>query len=265
MKKLLTTLLLFVFSLKRAQAHSNEPLVTAQKFLDHKKSTGHFSQTDVPVTILVCYQQSTLDYLLGKHPEATSSKAVSNLYLLNTRVAILGGFGVGAPNLAIKMELLIAHGAKRFVAVGTAGALMNAHPIGAFIIAPKALAEDGVAHHYLSESFAQADPALFQDWSAYAKEKNLPQFQPGSAWSFSAIFKESPAHIHRVKEKGCSLVEMEAATLYAIGQEKKVQTLSLFVISDNLTQDAWDCHIKEKKVRDNLHTLADWALNFCQP
>ncbi len=265
MKKLLTTLLIFVFSFKRAQAYSTEPIVTAQKFLDHKKSTGHFAQSDVPVNILVCYQQSTLDYLLTKHPEATKSKTISNLYILNSQVAILGGFGVGAPNLAIKMELLIAHGAKQFVAVGTAGALMDSHPIGAFVIAPKALTEDGVARHYADQPFAKADGALFQEWNLYTKKKNIPSFHSGAAWSFSAIFKESPAHITRVYDQGCSLVEMEAATLYAIGQEKKVRAISLFVISDNLTPTNWACHIKEKTVLENLHLLVDWALEFCQP
>jgi len=57
---------------------------------------------------------------------------------------------------------------------------------------------------------------------------------------------------------------MEAATLYAIGQEKGAQTLSLFVISDSITDKAWVPHIKELSVRNNLHKLADWALKFCR-
>ena len=66
----------------------------------------------------------------------------------------------------------------------------------------------------------------------------------------------------RVSKLGCSVVEKEAATLYAIGKEKKVQTLSLFVISDSLTQEEWTPRIKDQPVRDNLHQLAEWALEF---
>tara|TARA_A100001015_G_C14695515_1_gene596139 strand:+ start:110 stop:307 length:198 start_codon:yes stop_codon:yes gene_type:complete len=56
---------------------------------------------------------------------------------------------------------------------------------------------------------------------------------------------------------------MEAATLYAIGKEKGVQTLSLFVISDVINEKGWTPHLREPAVKENLHQLADWALDFC--
>ena len=83
------------------------------------------------------------------------------------------------------------------------------------------------------------------------------------AWSFSAIFRETIADVLRVREEGCSVVEMEAATLYAIGEEKGVQMLTLFVISDSITEEAWIPQIKKPAVRNNLHQLADWVLEFC--
>ncbi len=57
---------------------------------------------------------------------------------------------------------------------------------------------------------------------------------------------------------------MEAATLYAIGKEKDVETLSLFVISDSMDLTTWTPHIKESAVRKNLHQLATWALDYCR-
>ena len=83
------------------------------------------------------------------------------------------------------------------------------------------------------------------------------------AWSFAALFRETVEDVRRVSLRGCSLVEMEAATLYAIGREKHVQTLTLVVISDQITAESWIPHIKNSAVRDNLHQLADWALSFC--
>lgn len=249
-----------------AQLCAHEPIVTAEKLLKHKRAHGLIGDFKAPETVLVCYQSSTIQYLLKKHPEWQPSKAVTHFYLSEDgKVGILGDWGVGAPALAIKMEELIALGAKRFIAVGTAGGLMNAHQIADFILCPEALAEDGVAHLYLqdNENLAQADPKLMLEWNNYAKEHSLPHFNPAMAWSFSAIFRESVEDMQRVIKQGCSVVEMEAATLYAIGKEKGVRALTLFTISDQITEEEWVPRFKEPAIRNNLHQLADWAFEFC--
>jgi purine-nucleoside phosphorylase len=245
---------------------SREPIVTAEKLLEHKRACGHLGDFRAPETVLVCYQSSTMQYLLKQHPEFQPSKAVTHFYMFSDgQVGILGDWGVGAPGLAIKMEELIALGARRFIAVGTAGGLMNMHRIADFVLCPKALAEDGVAHLYLpqGQDIVEADPEMILEWSFFVKKRSLPEFSSAMAWSFSAFFRETVADVYRVGDKGCTVVEMEAATLYAIGKEKDVRTLSLFVISDSITQENWVPRIKDPAVRNNLHQLADWALDFC--
>ena len=156
-------------------------------------------------------------------------------------------------------------GAKRFVAIGLAGSLVEGHKIGDFAISTKALAEDGVSHLYLPDGvlFAVADDGLTDQWYQFAKEQALPTFHDIPTWSFSAIFRETPRAIRRVKALGCGLVEMEAATLYAIGQDKGVQTLSLFVVSDIISEEHWVPHLKEAEVINNLNMLSDFAIKFC--
>jgi purine-nucleoside phosphorylase len=246
------------------QSSSNEPIVSAKKYIEHRRAHGHASGK-VPETILLCYQRSTMQHLLETHPEFQPSRAVTHFYDWDGQVGILADWGVGAPGLSIKMEELVALGAKRFIAVGTAGSLLNAHAIADFVLCPKALAEDGVAHLYLppGQKIADADAELLLEWEQFAKNRALPPFKPAFAWSFSAIFRETLADVQRVESLGCSVVEMEAATLYAIGQEKNVQTLSLFVISDSITQEEWFPRIKDPAVRQNLHELSEWALEFC--
>lgn len=243
-----------------------EPVVTAEKYLKYKKANGHLENFNAPQIVLVCYQQSTLKHLLEKHPELQMTPSFSDFYLLDKgKVGLLAGWGMGAPALANKMEQLIGLGVSKFLAVGTAGTLMDRHPIGDFILAPKALAEDGVAHHYLDGTdYAEASPKMIASWNTFAKENNLPPFHTAATWSFSAIFKESPKDIRRVVRKGYDVVELESATLYAIGNEKGAETLSLFVISDSLTTEEWTPHMKEPLVRNHLHQLADWALSFCK-
>ena len=249
-----------------ASEPSTEPIVTAEKFISYKKENGHCGDFQAPKIVLICYQSSTLKYFLGNNPELTENKDFSNLYLLDEgKVGILGGWGIGAPALCAKMEQLIAHGCKKFIAIGTAGMLMNSHNIGDVVLCTSALAEDGVAHLYLpkEESFASMSNSLASHWNDFIKSTDLTKTTPCKAWSFSAIFKESPYDLLRVQGLGCTVVEMEAATLYALAQEKNAEALTLFVISDSLTLDSWTPHIKEPLVRNNLHNLAKWALEFC--
>lgn len=254
-----------VFTLCASNLFST-PIVTAEKYVEYKRKNGHLDGFVAPQIVLVCYQQSTLDHLLKQIPSIKLVGSFSDLYQIDDgRVGILGGWGMGAPALAMKIEELTALGVKKFVSVGIAGTLMNRHPIGEFIISPKALAEDGVAHHYLKgEPYAKADQKMISIWNEFTKKHSLPHFQQASVWSFSAIFKETAADVNRVTKLGYDLVDMEAATLYAIGQEKGAQMVSLFVISDSVTQEEWVPHIKEPKVRNNLHKLAEWTVEFCK-
>ncbi len=249
------------------QIKNKTPLVTAQKMLEYKREFGHVGDLRAPETALVCYQRSTMDWLRKEHSkEIVPFPGVSHFFLLpGGKAGILGDWGVGAPGLAIKMEELIALGTKRFVAIGTAGALGGCHSIASYVLCPKALAEDGVAHHYLPEgkSVAEASPELLEEWKAFAKRRALPEMSDATAWSFSAFFRETAEDVLRVSSLGCSVVEMEAATLYAIAEEKNVQAISLFVISDSISEEGWTPRLREPATRNHLHLLANWALEFC--
>ena len=247
-------------------AMPDESVVTAEKFIEHRRKNGQFQKFIPPKIVLICYQQSVLTHLLKEIPAIKPSEELAGFnFDPDGQVGILGGWGFGAPALAVWMEQLIALGVEKFVAVGTAGSLMKRHSIGEFVMAPQALAEDGVAHLYLKgDLFSQAHEEMCSKWHAYAKRRSLPYFHSATAWSYSALFRETPSAISRALEKGCDIVEMETATFYAIGREKEVETLSLFVISDVLTDEEWVPHIIAPSVRTNLHKLAICALEFCQ-
>jgi uridine phosphorylase len=247
-----------------AQLISNQPIVTVEKLHAHRRLHGHIGDFKAPETVLVTYQSSTMKYLLKLHPEFKPSPITHFYVTEDGQAGILGDWGVGAPGLAIKMEELVALGTKRFIAIGTAGGLLHDHQIADFVICSEALAEDGVAHHYLpkGQTTVASDPQMTHEWNQFAKSKSLPSFQSAMAWSFSAIFRESIADVLRVRKLGCSVVEMEAATLYAIAREKNVQALTLFVISDAITQEDWVPRDKDPAMRNNLHELANWALEF---
>lgn len=130
------------------------------------------------------------------------------------------------------------------------------------MIATKAFANDGVAEHYLNgQEFAFCNPELCDAWKSFEQEKGLDS-QEAISWTFSAIFKETPKALNQALNKGCDVVEMEIATLYALGADKNVQALTLLVVSDNVKGSGWNPQFKSDLLKTNLHKLADLAVTL---
>ena len=62
-----------------AHLGASEPIVTAEKFLDYKRARGVIGDFKAPEVVLVCYQSSTMAYLLKEHPEFEPSRAMRPL------------------------------------------------------------------------------------------------------------------------------------------------------------------------------------------
>lgn len=264
MKKICISALLFMgmFCNLVLATPPSDVITTAEKYIEYKNTLGHFEGFVVPHTVIITYQSDVFQSLLDKNPDLKLTKALPNLYLnKDSNVGVLGGWGIGAPALSIKLEQLAVLGVKRFIGVGTAGGLLDKFAVGDFVMASKALGEDGVAHLYLDGTdFIEANLELNAQWNAFAKELN---FHETGAWSFSALFRERYSDILRVTNRGFNVVEMETATIFAIAQERGVEALALFVISDTIDSD-WKPHLKDPKVRTNTQLLAEKAFQFSQ-
>ena len=244
---------------------STAPIVTAEKYMEYKKKNGHFNEFIPPKIILVCYQQSTLQHLLDSNPDMKLSNSSTHLYLIEDGHVGFWRMGYGCSGFVYKNRRADCSWCYEIHCCWYSRKLDGQAPDRGIHHCSKSSCKDGVAHLYLNgKPYANADAKLFSIWNEFSKNHALPSFHAAGAWSFSAIFRETPADVIRVTKEGYDVVEMEAATLYAIGQEKGVQTLSLFVISDTLTDKTWIPHIKEPKVRNNLHKLSEWALEFCR-
>ncbi len=246
---------------------SKNHITSAEKYCLYLKANGHYPNVTPPETVIFIFSNSLLKSILAGHPhEQRKEPMLSDLYFLGDgKVAVMKS-GLGGPELAHKMEKLIALGTKKFLIVGTAGSLTSALVPGDFVICSKALGEDGVSHLYLEEklSFAFPHSSLFDAWISFIKTRHPehPKFEKTATWSFPAVFRETKEDVLRVIEQGCSTVEMEAAALYAIAQEKNVQALALFVISDSLAGGEWEVKARDPMVTERLNKLADLAVAF---
>ncbi len=139
--------------------------------------------------------------------------------------------GMGGPSAAIVLEELIALGVRRAIRVGTCGALDGDLELGDLLIAREALAADGASRSLGAGERIAADrdltAALEQSFSG-----------AGATVASTDLFYEPDRERERSwRAAGAIAVEMEAATLFAIGARLGVPVACVLTVSDVIAED----------------------------
>src|SRR4051812_30639364 len=136
--------------------------------------------------------------------------------------------GMGGPSAAIVLHELIALGARRAVRVGTCGALHPGLALGDIVVAREAIGADGTSRALGAGERVPADQALTEALLADA-----PGARDGAVVSVDLFYdKGGPVASAGAAAAGALAVEMEAATLFAIGRAAGVPVGCALVVSD---------------------------------
>ncbi|RLF16490.1 MAG: nucleoside phosphorylase [Thermoprotei archaeon] len=163
--------------------------------------------------------------------------------------------GIGAPSLAIVLEELIMLGAKAIVRLGTAGALVEDLHIGDVVIPTGAsYTVGGTLGMYVPEPIALA---CVPDFNLLCKlvdemDKHEMRYKVGPVFSSDAFYAEDPKFAKKWAERGYLAVEMECATLFALGLMRKVHCAATLIISDSLV-------LKEEKELKTAEELREYV------
>lgn len=166
----------------------------------------------------------------------------------------VSGFGVGAPAMAMALEVLIAQGVKEFVLTGIAGSLQPEVLAGDVVLCDGALADEGTSAHYLPGEKQYPSAALSKKLAVALKKEGV-DFHTGPTWTTDAMFRETAQEVAHYQKKNILTVEMEASAFFAICAQKKVKGAAAFVVSDELHQLKWEPHFGEKVIFDRLQTV----------
>jgi uridine phosphorylase len=131
--------------------------------------------------------------------------------------------GMGGPSAAIVLTELIALGARRAIRVGTCGALVADLALGELIVARDSVCADGTSRALGAGERIGADPGLSD-----ALLECAPTARSGTIVSVD-LFYERGAPPARPGVLG---VEMEAATLFAVGAGADVPVACVLTVSD---------------------------------
>ncbi len=245
----------------------------AEALISPKAAVAHLVTEEPPFpfpdAVIFCYQSSLLAHILEQHestcPDRGSYRHLHWLQETGNRVAVAGGFGVGAPAVVLVLEALIVQGVRRFLSIGTAGSLQRRLGIGDIVVCNRAIRDEGASHHYLPpDTYAHASPALTDRLVNALQATDIP-YSVGTSWTIDAPYRETRAEVQHYQAEGVLTVEMEAAALFAVAAYRGVEMGSLLTISDSLAGLKWDPHFHSDTTRAGLETLYRVALQALQP
>jgi len=130
--------------------------------------------------------------------------------------------GMGGPSAAIVLTELVTLGARRAIRVGTCGALAPELELGQLVIAREAICADGTSRALGADGRAPADAGLTEALARHARSAVL-----GAVVSVDLFYEGSD------RSHGDALaIEMEAATLFALGANIEVRVGCVLTVSD---------------------------------
>jgi DeoD family purine-nucleoside phosphorylase len=150
--------------------------------------------------------------------------------------------GMGGPSAAIVLTELIVLGARRAIRVGTCGALRADIGLGELVIARESICADGTSRALGAPERIAGDPLLTRALSDAA-----PAAHAGSVMSVDLFYDDADAR-ERGHAADAIAIEMEAATLFAVGARAGIQVACVLAVSDTFATDG-------KRTRIDDHAL----------
>ena len=211
----------------------------------------------LPNTAVLCFFYDILADMLEKGKlrpvhELHSEIGMHPVYLHEEggRPLVVFHPGVGAPLVAAFLEELIALGVTRFVVCGGCGVLDRDIAVGHPVILYSAVRDEGTSYHYLPparevEPHQQVTQALIQAFTEAGIE-----YRMGKAWTTDGIYRETKGKRALRIAEGCSVVEMEAAALFAVAKFREVMLGQVVYGGDLVVPEGWDKRGWHKRTND---------------
>jgi DeoD family purine-nucleoside phosphorylase len=141
--------------------------------------------------------------------------------------------GMGGPSAAIVITELHRLGARRMLRVGTCGGLEADLELGELLIAEEAISDDGTSQALGTNGRAAGSPELL----AGLRKAGSDSLRVGPVVSTDLFYETPPGTEERWRQAGAVAVEMEAATLFALGRRLRFEAGALLIVSDVLVGD----------------------------
>ena len=180
----------------------------------------------------------------------------------NDIIAIMHCLGSG-PYAAGQIEKLTAMGCTTFVVCGGCGVLVPEKQCGEIFIPVSAVRDEGTSYHYIPPAREiHIDPAVRDIICNYLEENGIP-YQCVKTWTTDAMYRETVDMIELRRNEGCSIVEMECASYYAVARYKQVKLGMVLYAGDDLSGRQWNSR-NWKNASDTRTLLLKLSIEICK-
>ncbi|MCL2634567.1 MAG: nucleoside phosphorylase [Oscillospiraceae bacterium] len=167
----------------------------------------------------------------------TQPRKIYRIEHKNKTLAVYENLMGGSASAAL-LEMMIVKGAKKILFFGTCGSLDKDISSGNFIIPTAAYRDEGTSYHYL-EASDYVEIKTADRLSQIMQELSLPHIK-AKTWTTDAIFRETKINMLKRKSEGCLTVEMECASIMAVGQFRNIEVYQFLYAEDNLDCLEWE-------------------------
>lgn len=228
--------------------------------------TKIFNELDVKSQSLVVF--SPYDWKLVCSMASIVPGSLQNLHFsslqtvhINDAYITLAGPAIGAPLASMVLEVLIAFGSYKIMALGSCGSLTEKLRIGNFVIPEKAFPDEGTSSHYpLKGKKVSPSPQMLHRLKLLCGSQNQ-KWISGKVWTTDAPFRETPQKIKKFQQKEAIAVEMELSALFKVGNFYGVEVGALLVVSDELSSLHWKTGYKTPLYRSAFLKAANIAFD----
>ncbi len=216
----------------------------------------------IPEKVILIYSRSfekrlRMDLQLKRFPTELEDR----VFITKNHRAIVIRLSIGAPLTAATVEEAIFCGGRRFLILGTAGALDRRLSISDIVLCKRAIRDERTSPHYLANSKYAYPSKGLTDSLARAMRTDGIKHISGTTWSIDAPYAETKEEVRHYQNEGVKTVEMEAAALFAVAKKRRVEAAAIFTVSDML-DDVWSGFQTKNYEKDGYARLSRIAELF---
>lgn len=217
---------------------NNTAIVSPRAFLTYLNNGQCPGLPQVKYSLML-YDYTLYKWLRDKYRAEKVGGFTTSCALINRKLLLCCGFGIGSPAAVAATEELIAAGIKRIVSFGTAGGIAPDAGLGDVMVCIGALKDEGTSAHYIPEgSYSYPAPALATEIEGHLR-KEFPDLKTGKTWTTDAPYRETSGKVLRFRDEGIETVEMEVSALFTLGSFRNVEVAAVLVTGDLVTPQGW--------------------------
>lgn len=165
-----------------------------------------------------------------------------SVHLLRYKGEVFSVFiaGVGAPVIAMDIEVLHAQGVEKVIIFGNCGVLDSNIEDCSIIIPNLAYREEGTSYHYVEKSDTIEINPKYKSEFIDLLDKLHFDYTIGAIWSTDAFYRETTDKIAYFKRLGAKAVEMESSAIAAVCKYLGMDYFIFLYAGDNLDSAEWD-------------------------